>query len=128
VDLQEGQGSLMTTLATRTATTPAVIEGRLVETAPPVPCPPMPPPEFGTAIAAGQRTYLVAHNPWKPWATRAGLVAIGSCAATIVTIALASPLVWWALASTIATALLFAFLLAGHELTENRPTSFKKAP
>lgn len=105
----------MTITDTSPGTAPAIIEQ---------PCTDL---QIG-AIAPGEPTYLVADNPWKPWATRAGLTAIGSALATIATIALASPLAWWALATFIATALLFAFLLAGHELTEKRPTSFKKAP
>jgi hypothetical protein len=48
----------MTTLDTRTATPPTVIEGRFVETAPPVPAPPMPPPKF-TAVRASAVLLLV---------------------------------------------------------------------
>jgi hypothetical protein len=50
----------MTTLATRTASTPAVIDGEFVETAPPPPpLPPMPAPR---QIVAGQRVYV--RNPY----------------------------------------------------------------
>lgn len=64
--------------------------------------------------------YAVPDNPWRPWVLGAGGVALGSCTATVVTILLASPLVWWALASTVTLALLFAWTVAGHVLFEKR--------
>jgi hypothetical protein len=71
----------MTTLATRTASSLAVIEGRFVETAPPAPCPPMPPPEFGSAIAAGQRATV--RNPHRVPTRIAAVLLLGTAAGSL---------------------------------------------
>jgi hypothetical protein len=71
----------MTTLATRTASTPAVIEGRFVETAPPAPCPPMPPTKVSPAIAAGQRTYV--RNPHRTPTRIAAVLLLGTAAGSL---------------------------------------------
>jgi hypothetical protein len=67
-------------------------------------------------------------SPWAPWCLRVGSVAIGAALATAATILRGSPTAWWAAATTIATALLFAWTVAGHELYARRPRFAPKRP
>lgn len=84
-------------------------------------------PPVGTLVG-GEPVYLVADNPWLPWANRAAGAAMGTWTAAIATLAVDNPLWKLLFASAVAMTLLFAWVLAGHELFEKRPTRFKKAP
>lgn len=80
-------------------------------------------------LAPGEPVFLTPDNPWLPYVNRAGGFGLGSIAATVTTILVGSPYIWWALATTVCTALLFAWVVAGHELFEKRrPTRFKAMP
>lgn len=84
------------------------------------------PPYHLGDIAPGQPVYWVADNPWLPWVNRAAGVAMGAWLASAVTLLLDSDMLRWSLPTSIACTLLFAWLLAGHELFEKRPTKFKQ--
>jgi hypothetical protein len=71
--------------------------------------------------------YLVPDNPWLPWANRSAGFAMGAWTAAITTLLLDGPLLRWSVATSIAATLLFAWVVAGHELFEKHPTRFKKA-
>lgn len=86
-----------------------------------------PPYQLGD-IAPGETTYRLAVNPWLPWVIRTGGVSLGATAATIVTICLASPYIWLALATALTSWMVFAWVMAGHDVTEKRPKVFTEAP
>lgn len=79
-------------------------------------------------IAASVPTYLIPDNPWLPWVNRAGGATMGVWTAATVSLLLGNLLLWWLAASAITVSLLFAWLVAGHELFEKHPTRFKQAP
>lgn len=85
-----------------------------------------PPYPLGT-IAPGEPTYLIPDNQWLPWANRSAGFAIGAWAVSITSLLLGSPLLLWSVATSITATLLFAFVVAGHELREKHPTRFKQA-
>lgn len=85
------------------------------------------PPRVVGEIAPGTPIYLIPVNAWLPWAQRTAGVAMGSWIAATTTLFLTGPL-WWAVATAISTTLLFAFVIAGHELREKHPNQFKRVP
>lgn len=85
------------------------------------------PPTVGD-VAPGQPVYLHPVNPWLPWVNRVGGATIGVVLAATVSILLGSPLVWQAIATAITAALVFAWFVAGYEMHEKQPKTFKAAP
>lgn len=79
-------------------------------------------------ITPGKPVYMVPDNPWLTWANRSGGLAIGAWAAATITLLLTPRLLGWMLASAVAVTLLFAWVVAGHELYEKNPRKFRKAP
>jgi hypothetical protein len=88
---------------------------------------PEPPHPTVGDIAPGQPVRLYPVNPWLPWVNRVGGATIGVVLAATVSILLGSPLVWQAAATAITAALVFAWFVAGYELHEKRPKTFKAA-
>lgn len=72
--------------------------------------------------------HLAPVNPWTPWAVRSGGAALGAAVAAMVTTVLHPYLMGWAAAVAITFALLFAFVLAGHELRDRHPIRFERVP
>jgi hypothetical protein len=79
------------------------------------------------AIAPGRPVRLVAVNPWLPWVNRVGGFTLGVIIAAAVSILLGCPMPWLAAGTAIAAALVFAWVVAGHELRQRRPTTFRVA-
>jgi disulfide bond formation protein DsbB len=79
-------------------------------------------------IVPGEPVYMVPDNPWMPWTDRAAGGAIGAWLASAATVLLNMHMLPWAVATSVAVTLLFAWVMAGHELYERNPRKFKKAP
>jgi hypothetical protein len=84
-------------------------------------------PDFPVPTAS-KPVHLIPVNSWTPWAVRSGGAALGAVTAAIVTTVLHPHLMGWAAAVAITFTLLFAFVLAGHELRERHPIRFERVP